>query len=1490
MYTKIKSKFSNSISSQILQLSVSNSDDEQVKKYMSRFLAAAGPATITGTGVTLTETKPGREFRVTGTSTAPIMGFTGGTFTLLVSAVSNDEIKIDYSVEHKASDTPKNVFIPATLEQFKTSDFTLKLSITGSDLKVTKAVRLKNAPLNLDFSSTGPQTDQVKLAVENNQFPALSNIDKLPELFGVTAQEYPVLQFIPTPVKNVLSNIKVNDTVVIYNRNTGEIDFFEIELSTPTNWSIIPSKLTLNNIGVKASMRGNTPENRFFNTQLYADTTLGSLRTKFYVEPGIGTNSTWKAGLAPSQPQGITFDKGWNTLFDLAGVPKASVPSLPQGLDALKAIELKTFEFDFSLAPSFQANSVSVALASNEPWVLIPNFLTLSNFDLFLQIAKSNNKFQFNHAAINAIWRLGKTPIQFSASTDNSKWRFDGSLLAPVNFSEFLKGHFNLPSAFPDIELETANIHFETEGSKKTFHIDTLVDIKSSHASQFPMASRIGGTLDITHDPNNPSANTKAGSLTMELDLGVTFNLSTSLSDAGLIFSGAADGNIALGGLLDQIGKKLNIPVTLPDSIKGLTASNVAINLNFANKEFDFTCTLNAPHYQSDLNLSLKIEIRRVDGKYTVKINNTVTIGKYQFNLLFEKNPKSKLLVATFAPTTAEQVDVKQFVATHLSASVGSVIPPNLLVGLKDIIFVYDKDNQKSKFFLGFDLTTGFDLSSLPLVGKIFTENRKVSIDGFRLMAISGDFQEDELTEINTIIESNNFTGIPTPKPAATINITGKLNMAGSKKEIGLPIGAQPVDDKKLPAAKTTGATLNDTNRAIKWMKVQKSIGPFHWERVGIEYKKKERKIYCYLDASLSAFGLTLDLQGLGIGSTLDAFNPSVDLHGLGVEIKKGNLEIAGSFLRNTVGSGADAYDEYDGSVVLGMSEFKIMALGSYAKYKGHTSMFIYAAVNAPLGGPVFFFLEGLAAGIGYNRSLTAPPLNEVAQFPLVAEVVGTDTSGSLTDELVKLRKYIKPQQGEYFGAVGVKFSSFKIIDSFALITLSFGKHFELDVFAISTLVVPPEDPKPLAEVQMAVKAVFAPDEGVLGISAILTPSSYIFSKDCILTGGFAFYSWFKDIPERQITAGDFVYSLGGYHPRWDKPKHYPNLPRVGFNWNVSSHVQIKGGCYYALTGSALMAGGFLDATWHSGALKAWFKMGADFLMSWKPYHYDISAYVEIGVSYTFHFFGTHHIHASLSADLQIWGPEFAGKAHVKLWIISFTVRFGAGQSVPKPISWNAFKSAFLPKETAKYTSIRIKDGLIKEENDFYIANPKTLNMAINSVIPINEASVGATSITGSLGKHSFGIAPMAKKQGDISSKMDVSVSYEGSDATAQFKITPIKKAMPAGVWGSKLLSDLSDDQFIKEVPVGFEITPKTPVKPSASHFITQEKLLEGDPHTGSQFNWNTELPSEKISKKALAAYQMEFNEAKKIANAFGINVTEQGNTFLKEASFIGVV
>lgn len=752
-------------------------------------------------------------------------------------------------------------------------------------------------------------------------------------------------------------------------------------------------------------------------------------------------------------------------------------------------------------------------------------------------------------------------------------------------------------------------------------------------------------------------------------------------------------------------------------------------------------------------------------------------------------------------------------------------------------------------------------------------------------------FTVDEVAALNAL----NPGGMRLPHQAIDgLALAASLRLGQESKQLSLPIslkknGALPAAGnnplRPSPASDTTAATPHSGAQAVsddgvQWLMIQKSFGPVHFERVGIAYR--DNTITGLLDAALSTGGLTIDLDGLSVTSPLTKFAPTFALRGLGIDYRNGSLEIGGAFLKRTMHEGGSTYTSFAGLATLRTPQVSLSAIGSYALQNGHPSLFIYAVLDYPFGGLSFFYVTGLAAGFGYNRALTIPTIEHVASFPLVQQALSQEQNGDqvqalptdqqqqqalLTARLEALEGYIPRAVGEHFLAIGLRFTSFKTITSFALLTVKFGKALEFDLLGLSTLKVPE-----VAEAQLALQATFHPDGGVLGVRAQLTSTSYLLSHACHLTGGFAFYSWFKDQPpvgNTTIRGGDFVLTLGGYHPTYDPPAHYPRVPRLGFNWQVNESLQLKGDAYYAMTPHALMAGGHLEATWHKDQLKAWFTAGADFLMSWQPYHYDARLYVDLGASYTFDLFGSHTISMDLGADLHLWGPEFSGEATIHWWIISFTVSFGSGASTGlAPIQWPDFKVAFLP-EANQMCGIAVQQGLLRQMQEGgeerWIVNPKEFVLVTNAVIPSTEARKGEGAETIDVPTTALAVRPVGVESAQ--STHTITIKKNESPQEEFFTYKPVWKAMPAALWGTPQftddtkrflqLPDIHDQQTLIEATLaGFEIRPRTLTEPGQTEpFDPQCYETELIPDAFAWEDWalpETDLQGEDAWKAAM--------------------------------------
>jgi len=445
-------------------------------------------------------------------------------------------------------------------------------------------------------------------------------------------------------------------------------------------------------------------------------------------------------------------------------------------------------------------------------------------------------------------------------------------------------------------------------------------------------------------------------------------------------------------------------------------------------------------------------------------------------------------------------------------------------------------------------------------------------------------------------------------------------------------------------------------------------------------------------------------------------------------------------------------------------SKFSALILGGFLldDDKKLESFFAYTNVHfaeddptknpTPPPGPPSFKLLGISGGFGVNYRLNFPPIDDMGDFPLlpanaplVKKKTIIDTDGhtknleipnpfeTVTNAYNALvlgkvdpddsSKDIKPvleyQKGEYWVGLGFEFSSYKMVKGFILLTVSWGVHTQIDLLGSLEYNFPaekdsdPDDMVRLAHIEANILASVIPSSGLLSIQASVTDSSYVFAKSIKISGGFAYSYWFSGQHK-----GDFVLSAGGYHPAYEVPSHYPKVSRLQCKYKLGP-LESVGTAYMTYLPHMMMAGLKVSSTWKSGSISAWYDYGADFIMGWTPFHYMASAYVHVGITAKVGFF---KVHLSAGVDLELWGPDFGGKAHIDLSVVSFTINFGASQSSSKkPVNWNTFLNTFYQvpeldeQVTASFTSASLTsdDSTDPVERGsesplFFVANPGT--------------------------------------------------------------------------------------------------------------------------------------------------------------------------------------
>ncbi|MFI6520895.1 DUF6603 domain-containing protein [Spirillospora sp. NPDC050679] len=882
----------------------------------------------------------------------------------------------------------------------------------------------------------------------------------------------------------------------------------------------------------------------------------------------------------------------------------------------------------------------------------------------------------------------------------------------------------------------------------------------------------------------------------LDLRLGAAYDTAT-----GWTFEGgtAPDDTIPIGDLIAALAAEYG-SITLPGPLAGLTVENLAARVSTGEGTLVATATAAFPVDTAQVTLTAAIDTaaRTLVGVLTVEIPTVTEPGwdaiVFDFELHVAEDADATRWAASYVTEEGDPTPQVRELVAALSPTAAAYVPDGLVVAIKDIAV----SGGTGGYLVLADLTATIDLARLPLVGPLLQGDQVMGFDPLRVIATSAALPAAEAAEIGALLPDA-VAGPPAAGLAQGLAFDGRLRLGA----LEAPVTVAATPGQTAPAQ-------TQTSDNVAWRTVQLSFGPLHIERVGLSYLNG--RLAVLVDAALSVGGLTLALQGLSAGLELDdlAAVPSFALGGLGLDYAEGPVRISGAFLHDTLTYEGVTYPAFSGKATLTAETFSVGALGSYADLPSGPTLFVYAFLDYPLGGPAFFCVTGLAAGFGYNRRLVAPDVDRLTSFPLVAEAIGTEAPADLAGELQRLDAAIPASPGDYFLALGVRFTSFQMIDSFLLLTAGFGTRFELTVLGVSTLTLPAPDAgrepvTPIAEIQLALRATFAPDDGRIALLAQLTPNSYLLSKACRLTGGFAFTSWFAG-----EHAGDFVVTVGGYHPHFAVPAHYPAVPRLAFTWQVSAELTLKGSAYYALTPAALMAGGNLSATWDDGALSAWFDAALDFLIAWQPYHYEASLHVSVGARYTFDLFGKHTINVHVGTDVEFWGPEFGGKATLDLDIVSITIRFGDQSSgTAQPVPWSRFRTAQLPAADSLATvTLQAGGAGGGSGTDLGAVNPCDLRLATDVAIPSTGAQAGTRTLPGGV---PFGVAPAGQAAGSFTSEQTITITRDGRPTEQDFVFTPITKDLPAALWGDDFAPGLGADVLVPGLLTGYTVTAPPP-------------------------------------------------------------------------------
>lgn len=501
-------------------------------------------------------------------------------------------------------------------------------------------------------------------------------------------------------------------------------------------------------------------------------------------------------------------------------------------------------------------------------------------------------------------------------------------------------------------------------------------------------------------------------------------------------------------------------------------------------------------------------------------------------------------------------------------------------------------------------------------------------------------------------------------------------------------------------------------------------------------------------------------------------------------------------------------------------------------------SFFGYAGIggNPGIGIPAIR-LTGVAVGFGWNSRIRIPAVAALDDFPFVKALSHPGAIGGESEDPVEILRtltltsnpWITAQDDELWVAAGVGFTLAELIEGRLLAMVQTGEELTIALMGTAAADLPKGGGRKYARIGVGLSAVIKPAQGELAFDAGLTGDSFLFDPNCRLRGGISLRTWFGPSPY----AGDFVFSVGGFHPNYRAPKQYPAQPRVGFDWDLTGAVTISGNAYLAITPGAAMAGGGLAIRFHSGVVRAWCTAQVDALIQWKPFYFDVGLRVSIGVSASVKIvFVRVTITVEIGVQLEVWGPPTGGKAKVKLWFISFTINFGNGRAgASNELDWPGFSALLPPAEN----NVRVLPGagLLVEKhpatrtpaNDYWEVSASGFTFTTDTTVPLTKIYLGTGSAPAESG-NTVNLRPTRWR--GVTSNQRVQLTLDGTARDLGEWVRARHTAtVAAELWGSGSSGTLpgDGDQVVSDQLLGVRMTSPAPKHGTSTGFIDQEAI-----------------------------------------------------------------
>jgi hypothetical protein len=399
------------------------------------------------------------------------------------------------------------------------------------------------------------------------------------------------------------------------------------------------------------------------------------------------------------------------------------------------------------------------------------------------------------------------------------------------------------------------------------------------------------------------------------------------------------------------------------------------------------------------------------------------------------------------------------------------------------------------------------------------------------------------------------------------------------------------------------------------------------------------------LNLSIAGLGLTVPIalrsHGGGNLGLLDVAAPTLDLPtGIGVSIDTPLIR-GGGFLRLT-DDGAEGALEL--ALELGSVQLTVRAVGVFGTVDGAISFIVVISASFEPGIELFMGLQltGVGGIFGFNRTLDGHALADLVRGGKLEDLMFPEDLASRAPEIIASVKHAFPARRDQY-VVG------------PILQLGWGRPTPFVTISAGVVFTLP-DPVAGAIIGSVRVALPSPDAAIIDIRANFVGTIDFSTGDLyfgasLVRSHIAMFEVDGDLVLRAGSSG-FIFSAGGFHPKYDGPRPTGELRRLAVSFAPSPILSIRAEAYFAVTASTVQFGGGLYVTAKIGPFGARGALTADVLIHTEP---TFSFTAEITGDFALTFEG--HDLLGVRVAVLLEGPgHWHARAHVSVGFLFFSV------------------------------------------------------------------------------------------------------------------------------------------------------------------------------------------------------------------------------------------